>query len=161
HFVRDELSLVGRRAEDCFKVEPTEALDPLRAPRDSAAVTVTPVLAGADKTPWTARVRVLEPGKANSVLVIALLRPAAAADAVAAEAGRFAAGVGGTGARPWYRDESGRLVVPAGLPLPPVAYVDREFPLGYCALADERPHLNGAWTAMLASGHRFDERVTI
>jgi len=119
------------------------------------------VLAGADPTPWTARVRVLEPGRANSVVVVALLRPAAAGDTVAAEAGRFAAGIAGTSARPWYRDESGRLVVPAGLPLPPVAYVDREFPLSYCALADERPHLNGAWTTMLDSGRAFDERVTI
>jgi len=163
HFGRDELSLIGRRAQDCVKVEPQEALDPLRAPRDSAAVTVTPILAGADQAPWTARVRVLEPGKESSVLVVALLRPAAAAvaDSVAAEAARFAAGVGGTAARPWYRDESGRLVVPPGLPLPPAAYVEKEFPLAYCALADERPHLNAAWVAMLDGGPTFDQRVTI
>jgi diguanylate cyclase (GGDEF)-like protein/PAS domain S-box-containing protein len=161
HFGRDELSLVGRRAEDCFKVEPAAALDPLRAPRDSTEVTVTPVLPGADQAPWTARVRVLEPGKESSVLVVALLRHATAPDSVAAEAGRFAAGVGGTAARPWYREESGQLVVPAGLPLPPVAFVEREFPLGYCAVTDERQHLNGAWLAMLDSGQTFDERVTI
>jgi diguanylate cyclase (GGDEF)-like protein/PAS domain S-box-containing protein len=160
---RDELSLVGRRAEDCFKVEPPEALDPMRAPRDSASVTLTSLLANTDQTPWTARVRVLEPGKPSSVLVIALLRhtPAAASDGVAAEAGRFAAGVGGSTARPWFRDEGGRLVVPSGLPLPPVAYLEKEFPLGYCALADERPHLNGAWQALLEHGATFDERVTI
>ena len=160
---RDELSLIGRRAEVCFKVDPPEALDPMRAQRDNASVTLTPVLPSADPMPWTARVRVLEPGKPSSVLVIALLRhaAAAAADGVAAESGRFAAGVGGAGARPWYRDESGRLFVPAGLPLAPAAYVDREFPLGYCALADERPHLNGAWQTVLEGGGAFDERVTL
>ena len=163
NFGRDELSLIGRRATDCFKVDPPEALDPLRAPRDSAAVTLTPVLANADQTPWTARVRVLEPGHANSVLVIALLRhfAAATADAVAAEAGRFAAGIGGPTARSWYRDETGRLVVPGGLPLAPAAYLDREFPLAYCALADERARLNEAWQTVLEDGSVFDERVTI
>jgi diguanylate cyclase (GGDEF)-like protein/PAS domain S-box-containing protein len=163
HLGRDELGLIGRRAEDCFKVEPAQALDPLRAPRDNMAVTLTPALSKADQTPWTARVRVLEPGKASSVLVIALLRhaPSVAADGVATEAGRFAAGVGGAGARPWFRDEGGRLVVPAGLPLPPVANLEKEFPLAYCAVADERPHLNGAWQALLEGGESFDQRVTI
>src|SRR5262249_31977315 len=56
---------------------------------------------------------------------------------------------------------AGRLVVPAGLPLPPVAYLDKEFPLSYCALADERPSLNEAWQTLLAGGQTFDERVTI
>lgn len=163
-FGRDELALIGRRAEKCFSVDPPEALDPARAPRDNAAVTVTPTLAEADPTPWTARVRVLEPGKESSVVVIALLRhaAAAAADGVAAEAGRFAAGVGGAGARAWFRDESGRLVVPSGLPLAPAAYLDDEFPLSYCALADERLHLNESWQNVLAGAQQvFDERVTI
>jgi len=163
NFGRDELALIGRRAEACFKVDPPEALDPMRAPRDSASVTLTPVLTNADQTPWMARVRVLEPGKLSSALVIALLRHAASAavDGVAAEAGRFAAGVGGTSARPWFRDEAGRLVVPSGMPLPPVAYLDKEFPLGYCVLVDERPRLNEVWLKLLESGGAFDERVTI
>jgi diguanylate cyclase (GGDEF)-like protein/PAS domain S-box-containing protein len=163
-FGRDELALIGRRYEQCFKVDPPEALDPARAPRDNAAVTLTPTLADADPTPWTARVRVLEPGKASSVLVIALLRHAAgaAADGVAAEAGRFAAGVGGPGARPWFRDESGQLIVPSGLPLAPAAYLDREFPLAYCTLADERARLNDVWQTVLQGSQAvFDERVTI
>jgi diguanylate cyclase (GGDEF)-like protein/PAS domain S-box-containing protein len=42
-----------------------------------------------------------------------------------------------------------------------VAYAEKEFPLGYCALDDERPHLNGAWQALLAGHKAFDERVTI
>src|SRR5262249_48506222 len=154
HFGRDELSLIGRRAEACFKVDPPEALDPMRAPRDSAAVTLTPVLASADKSPWTARVRVLEPGKPSSVLVIALLRQAASVgpDGVAAEAGRFAAGVGGSSARPWFRDEEGRLVVPSGMSLPPAPYVDKEFPLAYCTVVDERPHVNEVWLTTLEKG---------
>jgi diguanylate cyclase (GGDEF)-like protein/PAS domain S-box-containing protein len=163
NFGRDELSLIGRRADECFKVDPPEAIDPLRAPRDSAAVTITPMLANADPTPWTARVRVLEPGQASSVVVLALLRHAAsvAVDGVAAEAGRFAAGVGGQGARAWFRDESGRLVVPSGLPLPPVAYLDTEFPLGYCVPPEARARLNEAWLAALHTGGVFDERVTL
>jgi len=162
HFGREELGMIGRRADECFEVEPPDALDPMRAQRDNASVIITPKLANADRTPWTTRVRVLEPGKPTSILVIALLRHAAAAvDGVAAEAGRFAAGVGGPGARAWYRDESGKLVVPSGLPLPPAAYLDREFPLGYCALADERPQLNEAWQAVLEGRAPFDERVTL
>jgi diguanylate cyclase (GGDEF)-like protein/PAS domain S-box-containing protein len=162
-FARDELALIGRRIEDCLRVDPPESLDPMRAPRDSQAVTLTPTLANADPTPWTARVRVLEPGQSGSVLVIALVRHAAAAavDGVAAEAGRFAAGVGGANARPWYRDEAGRLIVPSGLPLAPAAYVEREFPLAYCVVPEERPHVNEAWVAALDQGAPFDERVTI
>ncbi len=163
HFGRDELSMIGRRAEDCFDVDPPEALDPQRAPRDSTAVTLTPKLANADPVPWTARVRVLEPGQAGSVIVIALLRhvAAAAVDGVAAEAKRFAAGIGGPKARAWFRDESGKLVVPSGLPLPPVAYLDKEFPLSYCTVADERGHVNEAWFALLEGRAAFDERVTL
>lgn len=160
-FARDELALIGRRIEACVKVDPAHALDPLRAPRDSDAVTVTPILAGAPAQPWIARVRVLEPGKETSTLVVALLRHAASADELAQEAKRFATGVGGQQARPWYCDEAGHLVVPPGLPMPPVAIDERAFPLAYCVAPQERPRVDEAWLAARSGASPFDQRVTL
>ncbi len=165
-FNRDELSLMHRRVDDCLLVEPPGALDPEHALRESRAVVVTLLLPGADLAPWSAQVRVLEPGKAASTTVLALLRHSAvkADDGVAAEARRFAAGIGGPLARAWYRDETGRVYVPQGIATPPdaVAHDLTAFPLHYGVVTADRERIAAAWRAMLAApGATFDERFSI
>ncbi|MCX8005536.1 MAG: PAS domain S-box protein, partial [Burkholderiaceae bacterium] len=160
-FGRDELGLIGRRVQDCLHVEPATALDPTRAPRDSHAVTVTPVLPGAEARPWSARVRVLEPGRANSTVVLALLRPLEAADDLADEARRFAAGVGGTQGEGWYRDAAGRLVLPAWLPQSAAAADAQSFPLAHCVAPADQARATAAWQAARAAGAPFDMRLSV
>ncbi|MCS6945455.1 MAG: diguanylate cyclase [Sutterellaceae bacterium] len=160
-FGREASTLIGRRVQDCLQVEPTVALDPMRAARHRSGVTVRPILAGADARAWSAQVRVLEPGRASSTIVIVLLQPQEAANGLPDEARRFAAGVGGLRGESWYRDEAGRLFLPAWLP-PRKDVADRgAFPLAHCTASRDQARASTVWQAARTTGAPFDERLSL
>ncbi|HEU0200631.1 MAG TPA: GGDEF domain-containing protein [Burkholderiaceae bacterium] len=158
-----EHALIGKRIDECMDVDPAHAFDPEHARVDKTAVRVTPKGNGAGA--WMARVRVVEPGHAASAVVVALTRPVAAADGggIAAEAQRFALGVGGARARPWYRDEAGRLVVPSGMVAPSVdgSRDPAVFPLRYCLVPADQARADALWRTARELGGVFDELLTL
>ncbi|MCX8113771.1 MAG: diguanylate cyclase [Burkholderiaceae bacterium] len=169
---RAERELVGLRVDECLRVEPLEALDPLRTIADGRSVEVTPRTgAGAG---WSGRVRVLQPGRADSAIVIALTRPLETptkpvtkqADRpeqrLAEDARRFADWIVGQHGEPWYRDGEGRLYVPPGLIAPDApAARPLEFPLLHAVDPAQRARVAAAYSAALRSGRVFDQTVTL
>lgn len=113
---RDERSLLGTRIDEALRCDPPEAFDPLQAPSDQPSVGITPLGRTFDPdVGWTARVRVLAPGKPDSVVVIAPMQTARAGpapDPLAADAQQLARWIGALGAQPWYRAGDGRLSLP-------------------------------------------------
>ncbi|GMV58998.1 MAG: hypothetical protein AMXMBFR72_20980 [Betaproteobacteria bacterium] len=169
---RTERELIGLRVDECLRAEPLEALDPLRTASDGRAVEITP-LAGA-RTGWSGRVRVLQPGRADSALVIALTRPLEAApkpvlspvegheQRLADDARRFADWIVGQQGEPWYRDGEGRLFVPPGLIAPEApAAGPLEFPLLHAVEPAQRARVTAAFAAALRGGRVFDQTVTL
>lgn len=161
---RTERELIGLRVDECLLAEPLEALDPLRTVADGRAVEITP-LAGA-RTRWSARVRVLQPGRADSALVIALTRPLETppkpGQALADDARRFADWIVGQQGEPWYRDGEGRLFVPPGLIAPDApAAGPLEFPLLHAVVPAQRARVTAAFAAALRGGRVFDQTVTL
>lgn len=161
---RSERELIGLRVDECLRAEPLEALDPLRTVADSRAVEITP-LAGA-RTGWSGRVRVLQPGRADSALVIALTRPLEAPpkpeQRLADDARRFADWILGQQGEPWYRDGEGRLFVPPGLIAPDApAAGPAEFPLLHAVEPAQRARVTAAFAAALRGGRVFDQTVTL
>ncbi|MFN3564890.1 MAG: diguanylate cyclase domain-containing protein [Burkholderiaceae bacterium] len=168
---RAERELIGLRVDECLRAEPLEALDPLRTVADGRAIVVTP-LAGA-RTGWSGRVRVLQPGRADSALVIALTPPLEApksapapvegpAQRLAEDARRFADWIGGQHGEPWYRDGEGRLFVPPGLIAPDApAAGPLEFPLLNAVDPAQRSDVAAAYAAALRGGRVFDRTVTL
>lgn len=170
-FGRDARALIGLRVDECLRAEPLEALDPLRTVVDGRGVEVTP-LAGA-RTGWSGRVRVLQPGRADSALVIALTRPLEAPkpapapvegpeQRLAEDARRFADWIVGQHGEPWYRDGEGRLFVPPGLIAPDApAAGPLEFPLLHAVDPAQRERVAAAYAAALRSRRVFDQTVTL
>lgn len=169
---RPERELVGLRLDECLRAEPLEALDPLRTVADGRAVEVTP-LAGA-RTGWSGRVRVLQPGRADSALVIALTRALEAPQKpvpspvegpeqrLADDARRFADWIVGQQGEPWYRDGEGRLFVPPGLIAPDApAAGPLEFPLLHAVEPAQRARVAAAFAAALRGRRVFDQIVTL
>ncbi len=162
-FGRAERELVGLRVDECMRVEPLEALDPLRTDADGRAVEIT-LLAGA-RTGWSGRVRALQPGRADAALVIALTRPAEAAPRqprLADDARRLADWIAGQQGEPWYRDGDGRLFLPPGLIAPDApAAGPLEFPLLHAVEPAQRARVAAAYAAALRGGRVFDQTVTL
>jgi len=101
-------------------------------------------------TPWSGRVRYMEPGRATSIIVIALTQAAQEPFGPARlieDARRFAEWVGGLQGLPWYRDERGLLIVPQEFPPPDPAQAMEAaaFPLGYLLAPAERDRLNAVF----------------
>lgn len=161
---RTERELIGLRVDECLRAEPLEALDPLRTVADGRAVEITP-LAGA-RTGWSGRVRVLQPGRADSALVIALTgplqKPPTPAQALADDARRFADWIAGQQGEPWFRDGEGRLFVPPGLIAPDApAAGPLEFPLLHAVEPAQRQRVNTAFAEALRAGRVFDQTVRL
>ncbi|GAB4469724.1 MAG: hypothetical protein OHK0044_11930 [Burkholderiaceae bacterium] len=160
---RAERELIGVRVDECLRAEPLEALDPLRTVADGRAVEITP-LAGA-RTAWCGRVRVLQPGRADAAVVIALTRPAEAPrpePSLADDAHRLADWIAGQQGEPWYRDGEGHLFLPPGLIAPDApAAGPREFPLLHAVDPAQRTRVAAAFAAALRSGRVFDQNVTL
>jgi diguanylate cyclase (GGDEF)-like protein/PAS domain S-box-containing protein len=160
---RTERELVGLRVDECLRVEPLEALDPLRTVADGCAVEVT-LLTGA-RAGWRGRVRVLQPGRADSALVIALTQPAAAPPpepSLADDANRLADWIAGQHGEPWYRDGQGRLFLPPGLIAPDApAAGPQEFPLLHAVEPAQRARVAAAYADALRGGRVFDRTMTL
>jgi diguanylate cyclase (GGDEF)-like protein/PAS domain S-box-containing protein len=169
---RTERELVGMRVDACLRAEPLEALDPLRTEASGRAVDITP-LAGV-RTAWHGRVRVLQPGRADSAVVIALTRPleeprqpvagpaAGSVRELADDARRFADWIAGQQGEPWYRDGEGRLFVPPGWIAPDTpAAGPLEFPLLHAVAPGERARVAAAFAAALRDRRVFDQTVTL
>jgi hypothetical protein len=96
--------------------DPPDALDPTQHPsQSSVAVEVRPAGRTLDGALWSGRVRFMEPGRASSIIVIALTKAAQEPFGPARlleDARRFAEWIGGLQGLPWYRDERGKLVLP-------------------------------------------------
>jgi diguanylate cyclase (GGDEF)-like protein/PAS domain S-box-containing protein len=160
---RTERDLVGLRVEECMRVEPLEALDPLRTVGDGRGVEVTP-LAG-PRAGWSGRVRVLQPGRADSALVIALTQPAAMPPpqpSLADDAHRLADWIAGQQGEPWYRDGEGRLFLPPGLIAPDApAAGPQEFPFLHAVDPSQRARVAAEYAAALRAGRVFDQTMTL
>jgi diguanylate cyclase (GGDEF)-like protein/PAS domain S-box-containing protein len=161
---RSERSIVGSAVEECLRAEPPSALEPARHRAESSvAVEVRPVDRTCDGDVWSGRVRFMEPGRASSVIVIALTRatqePMGPARLLE-DARRFTEWIGGLKGLPWYRDERGQLVVPREFP----AHSETEsaseggaFPLAYLVPEADRERINVAYRNFLRGGSVFDE----
>jgi diguanylate cyclase (GGDEF)-like protein/PAS domain S-box-containing protein len=164
---RSERSILGNPVQECLIAEPPEALQPEHhRSASSAAVEIRPADRTFAGTPWSGRVRYMEPGRATSIIVIALTQAAQEPFGPARlieDARRFAEWVGGLQGLPWYRDERGLLVVPQEFPPPDPAQATEAgaFPLGYLLAPAERERLNGVFREALRSGDLFDERLSL
>ncbi len=161
---RTERELIGLRVDECLRVEPLEALDPLRTVADGRAVEITPL--ADERTGWSGRVRVLRPGRADSALVIALTRPREPPpkpeQRLADDARRLADWIAGQRGEPWYRDGDGRLFVPPGLIAPDApAAGPLEFPLLHAVEPAQRGRVAAAYAAALRAGQVFDQTLTL
>lgn len=165
---RSERSIVGTAIEECLLAAPPEALLPEQHRSESSAtVEIRPVDRTFDGTPWSGRVRYMEPGRATSIVVIALTQSAREPFGPARlteDARRFAEWVGGLQGLPWYRDERGLLVVPSEFPLPDPAQQTADaaaFPLDYLLQPADRERIGPIYREMLRSGGVLDERVSL
>ncbi|MGH6622986.1 MAG: PAS domain-containing protein, partial [Burkholderiaceae bacterium] len=167
---RSERSILGTVIEECLIATPSDALDPERHRSESSvAVEARPVGRTFDGVTWSGRVRYMEPGRASSVVVIALTRAAQepfGGGRLVEDARRFAEWIGGQQGLPWYRDERGQVIVPREFPSPPAVEPNTAdataFPLAYLILSEtERGRVNAAFREFLRSGNVFDERMTL
>lgn len=168
---RSERSIVGSALEECLLAEPPDALQPDRHRSDSSAdVEVRAAERAREGTAWSGRVRYMEPGRASSVMVIALTRAQPepfGSGRLLDDARRFAEWIGGLQGLPWYRDERGVLVVPREFAAPTheaQAEADADpaaFPLGYLLAAEDKGRVSALYRDFLRSGTVFDETMSL
>jgi diguanylate cyclase (GGDEF)-like protein/PAS domain S-box-containing protein len=165
---RGERALVGSLVAECLVADPPDALDPVKNPsKSSVAVEIRPAGRTFDGALWNGRVRFMEPGRASSVIVIALTKAAHepfGPTRLLEDARRFAEWMGGMQGLPWYRDERGVLVLPREFPPPTdrlLASDSTSFPLGYLLPEGERARINGIYKEFLRAGAVFDERMSL
>ncbi len=165
---RSERSILGNLVQECLIADPPAALRPEEhRAESSASVEIRPADRTFDGALWSGRVRYMEPGRASSIIVIALTKEAQEPFGPARlleDARRFAEWMGGLQGLPWYRDDRGRLVLPGEFPAPPDAAGAADaasFPLAHLLAAEERERINLAYREFLRSGSMFDERMTL
>jgi diguanylate cyclase (GGDEF)-like protein/PAS domain S-box-containing protein len=160
---RSPQSLVGLRFEQCLRADPAFALDPTVGDRSSRGVRITPTVDGGSSAPtWPARVRVLNPGRLDSAVVIALAPPPGTADSFAEDARRLIKWFGAHGGQPWYRDENGRIVLPSQFDsAPPVAAQHYAFPLAAWVVPEERDRVEADYRAATAAARVFDRTALL
>ncbi len=167
-------SLIGSPIEECLRPDPPGAFEPRAGARAQRVVNVVPAHRTFENVgQWTARVRFLQADRADSAVVIALLRPAVESptvNRVAEDARRLAAWMGSSDASAWYRDERGRLIVPAEFAIEANAASDRAgvvgtaapFPLAHLLADDDRrAEICAAFLACCSSGQLFDRVVAL
>ena len=109
----------------------------------------------------------MEPGRASSVLVIALTEEKKAQprqQRLLEDALRLADWIGGLQGLPWYRDERGRLVVPREFPAAEDGRLMADphaFPLAYLIPEADRARINGQYRAALRGGGVFDDSMQL
>ena len=158
---RSPQSLVGLRFEQCLRADPAFALDPTVGDRSSRSVRIKPISEHEDSNAsvpaWPARVRVLNPGRLDSAVVVALSPPAGSADSFAEDARRLIKWFGSHGGQPWYRDESGRVVLPPQFDSSmPVAGAAFAFPLAPWIVPEERDRVEAEYRDAVSNGRVFD-----
>jgi diguanylate cyclase (GGDEF)-like protein/PAS domain S-box-containing protein len=150
--------LAGQRVEHCLRADPAFALDPMVGDKTSRNVRITPLAKEGSQPPtWPGRVRVLNPGRLDSAVVVALAPPAGAADSFAEDARRLIRWFGDHAGQPWYRDETGRVVLPqqfdSSVPVDPGKYA---FPLAPWIAADERERVDAEYRNAVKHARMFD-----
>jgi diguanylate cyclase (GGDEF)-like protein/PAS domain S-box-containing protein len=165
---RGERALIGSLVVECLVADPPDALNPVKHPsKSSVAVEIRPAGRTFDGPLWNGRVRFMEPGRASSVIVIALTKAAHepfGPNRLLEDARRFSEWMGGMQGLPWYRDERGILVLPREFPPPTdrlLASDSTSFPLGYLLPEGERARINGIYKEFLRAGAVFDERMSL
>jgi diguanylate cyclase (GGDEF)-like protein/PAS domain S-box-containing protein len=165
---RSERAILGAALEDSLIADPPEALQPDRHRSESSApVEIRPADRTFDGALWSGRVRYMEPGRASSIMVIALTRAAQEPFGPARlleDARRFAEWIGGLQGLPWYRDERGVTVVPREFPAPEEGQRASDaaaFPLAYLLPAEDRERVHALYREFLRSGTVFDERMAL
>jgi len=162
-----ERTLVGTGVAEALIASPGEALQPeLHRTTSSAEVEIRPAQRTFDGVAWAGRVRYMEPGRASSVMVIALTRPVQEPFGPARlldDARRFAEWIGGQQGLPWYRDDQGHLVLPQEYQAPPPAAVAdaNAFPLAHLVAAADRERVAVRYRESLRTGATFDEQLTL
>jgi len=160
---RSPQNLAGLRFEQCLRADPEFALDPMVGDRSSRSVRITPLAEGGVNAPaWPARVRVLNPGRLDSAVVVAMSPPAGSADSFAEDARRLIKWFGAHGGQPWYRDESGRVVLPqqfdSGAPVDAATFA---FPLAPWLVPEEREQVEADYRHAVANGRVFDRAANL
>jgi diguanylate cyclase (GGDEF)-like protein/PAS domain S-box-containing protein len=159
---RSPNTLAGQRFEHVLRADPAFALDPMVGDRSSRGVRITPIGDDARDGPapvptWPARVRVLNPGRLDSAVVVALSPPAGTADSFAEDARRLIKWFGAHGGQPWYRDEAGRVVLPPQFDSSaPIDGSRHSFPLAPWVVAEERDRIDTEYRLAIAHGRVFD-----
>lgn len=165
---RGERSIVGNSIDQSIVAEPASALDPTRH-RTAGSIDVE-VRAAHRSSPgptWKGRVRFMEPGRASSVLVIALTEEKKSQprqQRLLEDALRLADWIGGQQGLPWFRDERGRLVVPREFPAAEDGRLMADphaFPLAYLIPEADRARINGQYRAALRAGGVFDDSMQL
>jgi diguanylate cyclase (GGDEF)-like protein/PAS domain S-box-containing protein len=162
-----ERSIVGQPVAESLIATPPEALQPeAHRSTSSAEVEIRPADRTFDGVAWAGRVRYMEPGRAASVLVVALTRPVQEPFGPARlfeDARRFAEWIGGQQGLPWYRDEQGRLVLPQEFAggEPPPSVDAQAFPLAHLLAPAERERVAVRYREALRTGSAFDETMLL
>jgi diguanylate cyclase (GGDEF)-like protein/PAS domain S-box-containing protein len=164
---RSEQHVIGASVDDALRSDPPGAFDARFAQDGARNISVRPAHRTFDDvSPWSAKVRVLNPGEADSAVIVLLTRPAEQArqvDDFAAEAKRLIHWLGRAddADAPWYRDERGKLVVPDELAptLPPLP--ELSFPLAPWVIEGERAEVEMAYLRAVARGLPFEGELTL
>jgi diguanylate cyclase (GGDEF)-like protein/PAS domain S-box-containing protein len=165
---RSERSILGSAVEECLIADPPQALQPEQHRSESSAqVEIRPAGRAFEGALWSGRVRYMEPGRATSIIVIALSQPVQepfGPSRLIEDARRLAEWAGGLQGLPWYRDERGTLIVPQDLAAPGTSMepIDATaFPLAYLLAPADRERVNGLYRDCMQSGGLFDERLSL
>lgn len=167
-------SLLGRAVDEIIEFDPPEALDVApggaRGGRDSLAGRLRVRDVAGLGAGWMARVRHLDAGTRSALAVIAVGGPLTGStnrslDTFASDAARFAVWVGGKNSLPWYRDDTGRLNLPAAFQraatVPAAALDPGAFPLAALVAPDERGRIDALFRERMRAGRTFDEVVSL
>ena len=166
--------LRGRTIDEMIEFDPPSIIDTERPQTASGKESGAGRLRVRDSaglgSSWMARVRHLDAGSRGAVSVVAVggpLTPATtrAADTFASDAARFAEWVGGANALAWYRDDAGKLNLPAAYQkaatIPGPAVDPGAFPLSSLVVGDERSRIDALFRERVRTGRMFDEVMTL
>jgi diguanylate cyclase (GGDEF)-like protein/PAS domain S-box-containing protein len=164
---RSEHHVIGASVEDALRADPPGAFDARFAQDGARSISVRPAHRTFDDvSPWSAKVRVLNPGEADSAVIVLLTRPAEQArpvDDFASEAKRLIhwLGRGDDAGAPWYRDERGKLVLPDELAPALAPLPELSFPLAPWVVEGERAEVETAYLRAVARGQPFERDLTL
>lgn len=159
--------LIGANVAEALRADPPSAFDARFAQGGERTIRVRPAHRTlGDVNPWSAKVRVLNPGEADSAVIVLITRPAEREqepDDFASEAKRLVQwlGRGEDAGAPWYRDERGQLFLPEELSPTLPALPELSFPLAPWVVESERAAVEAEYLRAVARGLPFERDLTL